>query len=91
MVSNYSSSTELEMKLIGIGEVYTIKKASYSQEPNQGLWTQLGKSNRASKDRISARKECHSNCDTVTLLPLVILHLEPHHMTPESTERSALN
>jgi hypothetical protein len=27
----------------------------------------------------------------VTLLPLVILHLEPHHMTPESTERSALN
>jgi hypothetical protein len=24
-------------------------------------------------------------------LPLVILYLEPHHMTPESTERSALN
>jgi hypothetical protein len=31
------------------------------------------------------------SCDTVTLLPLVILHLEPHHMTPESTERLALN
>jgi hypothetical protein len=27
----------------------------------------------------------------VTLLPLVILYLEPHHMTPESTERLALN
>jgi hypothetical protein len=32
-----------------------------------------------------------SLCDTVTLLPLVILYLEPHHITPESTERSALN
>jgi hypothetical protein len=31
------------------------------------------------------------NCNTVTLLPLVILHLEPHHVTPESTERSTLN
>jgi hypothetical protein len=30
-------------------------------------------------------------CDTVTLLPLVILYLEPHYMTPESTERSVLN
>jgi hypothetical protein len=32
-----------------------------------------------------------ASCDTVTLLPLVILHLEPHHMTPELTERLALN
>jgi hypothetical protein len=27
----------------------------------------------------------------VTLLPLVILYLKPHYMTPESTERLALN
>jgi hypothetical protein len=32
-----------------------------------------------------------SSCDTVTLLPLVILYLEPHYITPESTERLALN
>jgi hypothetical protein len=31
------------------------------------------------------------NYDTVTLLPLVILYLEPHHITPESTERLVLN
>jgi hypothetical protein len=40
---------------------------------------------------ITITKEYKAFCDTVTLLPLVILHLEPHHMTPESTERSALN
>jgi hypothetical protein len=32
-----------------------------------------------------------SSCNIVTLLPLVILYLEPHYMTPESTERLALN